>query len=440
MNINRSLSKKILLFAAIFVVAAVILPALLPHFASAAVVSTNTIVPPGGVAKLGSVCGITGLLTAPLLCASYFMLLLYVSLAGVGVGMAAWLVQFATNLSDEVAGMPTVAEGFKISLSIANLGFVLGIIVIAIATILRLQSYGMKQLLLKLVAMAILVNFSMVIAGGLISASDSLADYFLKAGSSATDPGIAPIVGFVNSMTASMGPNKLFQTSTSSESVMKMMGEKAGELLSGYSEIINMFFILIFLLLIFFVFIILALMMLVRYVYLVILLILMPLAWMAWVFPNLSHLWAKWWNKFFRWTFFPPIVFFFIYLAIITTTNVGYIKDKTGSPRISSADDPVAIFTKAFMANAEAPKSVGTIIIGTILIYGGLFAANAMGIEFARQAMNTMTGVGKAVGKTMWNKGRGTTARGLGAREGTKLPANATWRQRLMQPFAYKRT
>jgi hypothetical protein len=46
---------------------------------------------------------------------------------------------------------------------VANLGFVLFIILIALATIVRYQDYEAKKLLPRLIAAAILVNFSIAI-------------------------------------------------------------------------------------------------------------------------------------------------------------------------------------------------------------------------------------------------------------------------------------
>ena len=63
-------------------------------------------------------------------------------------------------------------------MSFTNLGFVLAIIVIAFATIFRIQSYAMKQVLWKLIVAALLVNFSLVIAGAFINIADNVTSSF----------------------------------------------------------------------------------------------------------------------------------------------------------------------------------------------------------------------------------------------------------------------
>ena len=56
----------------------------------------------------------------------------------------------------------------------------LGIIVIALATILRIESYSIKKMLWKLVVMAILVNFGLVIIAPIFGFSNALTQYFLN--------------------------------------------------------------------------------------------------------------------------------------------------------------------------------------------------------------------------------------------------------------------
>ena len=63
------------------------------------------------------------------------------------VALGAYLVQLTLQFNANLLASPAIQVGFSVSLAIANLGFVLGIIIIALATILRNQTYGVKQLL-----------------------------------------------------------------------------------------------------------------------------------------------------------------------------------------------------------------------------------------------------------------------------------------------------
>ena len=101
-------------------------------------------------------------------------------IAGVAISIETWLVGVMLGINTGVFQSQIVQKGFGVTLSIANLGFVLGIIVIALATILHRETYGWKKLLWKLVFAAILVNFSLVIAAPIFGIGNSFTQYFLN--------------------------------------------------------------------------------------------------------------------------------------------------------------------------------------------------------------------------------------------------------------------
>jgi len=77
---------------------------------------------------------------------------------GLLLSLAGLIGGFAIHLQELIVSNGFVQQGWGIVRDVANLGFVLVIIVIALATILRRQEYGFKKLLPKLIAAAILVN------------------------------------------------------------------------------------------------------------------------------------------------------------------------------------------------------------------------------------------------------------------------------------------
>ncbi|MHB8903921.1 MAG: hypothetical protein ACYC40_02375, partial [Patescibacteria group bacterium] len=64
-----------------------------------------------------------------------------------------------------------VTNGWVIVRDICNMFFVLILLIIAFATILRIEEYNYKKWLPKLILMAILINFSKMICGLLIDAA-----------------------------------------------------------------------------------------------------------------------------------------------------------------------------------------------------------------------------------------------------------------------------
>lgn len=264
-----------------------------------------------------------------------------------------------------------VKAGFPIMLSIANLGFVLAVIFIAISTILRRSDYTIKGLLPKVVIMAVIVNFGLVIAGGLLNFSDSLTNYYLDA---LTTKGGAS--EFASVMTAAFNPQKLYNpqlgVSTSSESgeLTKNSGTSYPVMvvISGaFMTVIGVIMIVITLATF-------VIMLIIRYATLVFLLVLLPVAWAASVFPKLSNLSSKWWSKFTSQLIFPPVALFFLWLAIKANESTIQVM---GSPDFSNSVVDGAAKASPFVASLMG--SVLNTFVLCAMMGGGLFIANYFG-------------------------------------------------------------
>jgi hypothetical protein len=319
------------------------------------------------------------------------------------------LVSLSLTFNGNLFISPIVQTGFSVVLSVANLGFVLGIIVIALATILRNETYGIKKMLGKLIVMAILVNFGLVITGPIVGFADNLTSYFMNAGGNggasnfstnlvaAFQPQVLanPAQGGSSSGTGSTNADPSF-----SFKVLYCMVDPADCIAGGVTgaaasyfsgnkqpadtfvvQVVGLVFQIILILIIAFTLIAIADLMFVRYVYLTFLLILLPVAWLMWVFPKMSHYFSEWWGLFLRWTFFPAISIFFLYLAMLiapgstgTSSNPNYIAQLLGAQTGTSIWTTLAL------------TIVSQLILCAIAI-GGLVAANTLGIKGADTAI-----------------------------------------------------
>lgn len=348
-------------------------------------------IPPGGDAKINAL----NCLTSPVDCVLTYMAYTASIVGSLVISIFALLAQASFQLNTVIMLNPVVTEGFKIALAFANLGFVLGIIIIAISTILRIESYGMKKLLIKLVAMAILINFSLVIASAALSFSNNLTGFFLEKTNPATsDQGF---YGFATNMISAFGPQKLYNVSSG----------VTDSLAKGFSEVVigalNMYFVGFFSALLAFLFLAMAALMGVRFVYITMLLVVMPFAWMMWVFPSTQHLFKQWSDKFVKWVMFQPIMFFFVYLSLLVTKNVGDFKlvDQASPILTGLSNSGMSIFV------AQASTFANMLVV-IALALGGLFVANKMGIEFASNFYNGGKKMTQNMGKWMWNSAGGT--------------------------------
>ena len=78
------------------------------------------------------------------------------------IGVAASLVNYVFQFQNFIK-VPVVQIGWTLSRDLANMAFIMVMLVMAFGTVLRLESYGWKKMLPRLVAVAILINFSLKI-------------------------------------------------------------------------------------------------------------------------------------------------------------------------------------------------------------------------------------------------------------------------------------
>jgi hypothetical protein len=200
-----------------------------------------------------------------------------------------------------------VDEGWKIMRNLVNMFIVLGFVIVGIATILGIQEYNAQKLLPLLIAIALLINFTPVICGLVIDASNITMNHFLS--------GATLDRGFVET------------ASYQAKAVMGAEGleaiEKAGLafVFAGFNIIGAVVFGLF------------ALLFAVRYLAIWILVILSPLAFFCYIFPKARGVWSAWWTQFFQWCIIGIPAAFFIYLSNILIAQMskgGVVSNPTG--------------------------------------------------------------------------------------------------------------
>ena len=254
-----------------------------------------------------------------------FLLFILGFLGGMCVFLGGTLTNWALDLNSTVLQNPTVSTGWIITRDLANLGFVLAIILIAFATILRFENYAMKKTLMKLILAAVLINFSLVFAGVFLDFSGMLTDFFLN---KATDYNPLQLG---EKLAGSFQVQKLLEVKKDAGAIQSIVAGMANDINSTVSFIASLFFVVLFTGIAAITLISLATVLFIRYIFLTILLILMPLAWLLWIWPETEHLWKEWWSEFLKWAFFAPSASFFIYLALsIAVKEKGLAIDTAG--------------------------------------------------------------------------------------------------------------
>jgi hypothetical protein len=340
------------------------------------------------------------------------------SLGGAVLSLAALVVDFVLDKNFEILLFSpgtfsgnVISQGFSYSRNVANIGFVFAIIAIAFATIFRSQSYGMKQMLWKLVVAAVLINFSLLIAGVIIDFSHVAT----KSLQGVAEREIVKNTGLnPNDINLSDGLGKLISPSEILKPPNWTTAQGAAASADSVRKMLNLIlaagFVALFIWVTAVVVLAIGIMFLARLIYLSILLILMPLAWLFWVMPKYNHLSKNWWDRFLQQVFYLPAVMFFIALAMTL------VRSNFGSPGAKFAGSAIGEPLASFV--------IGLFLILGLLI-GGLIAGQKMGGAGASLAMNFAKGAKNKVGKPMLryatkpvtepiSRAGKATARGLG--------------------------
>ena len=296
----------------------------------------------------GIVQGLTGLINGIILFTAGLFLWLANQLIGVALGL---------NNDLALGKESIVVTGHKIALGVANMGFIVALVVIAFATMFRSDAFGYKKVLPRVIIAALLINFGyFIVTNWLISPVNQVTEAFRSA--SHFDP--------TNSFA-------VFKDAVGIGSVADQNTPEASSFIDTLAKsFTSVLFTAIFSFLGFLTLMAFAVMFFIRYVALSILIILLPIAWITWIFPNLKipggHPWTVWWENFTRWLLFAPFAMFFFYLAVGLANKEGFIPP----------------------ADTNFNEYLGGMVLIVGLLLGGLIAANKMGISGGAMALGVV--------------------------------------------------
>ncbi|GEM_PF-3522157 len=323
-------------------------------------------------AILASAGGLAGFFT-------HWVVVLSNTLASFALSLIGFLVDFGLQLNESVITKGIVPVGWAIARDVANLGFTIGLIAIAFATILRMEQYGAKKLLGKLVIVALLINFSLLIPGVILDGANVFSHFFLSKifGGADSQSGLGALSEV---LAQSMKVNQFANIKAGAENALSVdsLGDVIKIIVGGLFIVFFQVFSTIAMGAI-------AYMVFYRYIILTFLLIAAPLAWISLFIPAFGSQWSKWWDTFFRWTFFLPCMTFFLYLTVLASTHADFkaAENLVAGPYSVINDIATIIPVAAQMA----------VLIG--LIFGSLIVSQKFGIAGAAAALGVATSTRK---------------------------------------------
>ncbi|MDP3963728.1 MAG: hypothetical protein Q8Q39_04490, partial [bacterium] len=328
-----------------------------------------------------------------------------IHIIGLFVPLAIGLLEILLEWSS-FQNVPIVEIGWAVARDFVNLLFILILLVIGFATIFRRENFGIKRLLPRLIFVALLINFSKVIAAFVLDIGNLLTFFFLN-----------PIQGGEGSLgTALMNVfnlQKVFDTGSilsagvhaGTTDAIKMAGFKIfGSLLSVMMMLMAVIGLLLY-----------SVTFLYRVVMLWFLIILAPFAWIAYILPGTQGYWKKWWDQFICWTFVAPIMVFFLFLLAAWSQNVTTYGLTSSIDAINPNDVKNGILTESGACVSVMSCDLRFMLQYVILIlmlYAGPFAAKSMGCAGSQMAMSA------AAAGNAWVMGTTGRAGRAGARYG----------------------
>jgi len=209
------------------------------------------------------------------------------------LSLASWLLSWVTGpgfISVGFTANEFVTPAWGLVRDLANMGFVIALVAIGLGTALRIGEYRAQKTLPLLIIIALLINFTPVICGVIIDASNIAMNFFLGGG-----------ITFEKFRNMAGAESAILYGHGTSISVFEKLGSVLG--------------IIAFNMLGGFIFLLFAFLFAVRYVALWVLVILSPLAFFSYVLPATRRFWNMWWSQFAQWTFIGVVAAFWLYLG-----------------------------------------------------------------------------------------------------------------------------
>jgi hypothetical protein len=371
---------------------------------------------------------------------------------------------FSAMLKEGFRSYKSAAQGaWTATRDIANMFFILFMIVVAFGTILRNEKYGAKKLLPKIIITALLINFSAVFCYVVIDLTNVAANAFLnmakneiRALNQQSDPDIGAAIVDSLKLTGTLMPMdcvktfdqdfgncqflpqgseekaKCVENATKNKNDCEGWNKKIAQTKNeeeGMGDVIVAAIMSSVIMLVAAVTLFMSgLVMLLRTVFIWVLVALAPLAIACSLLPTLRPNWEKWLKKFLNWCLFAPVFTFFIWLVVkIGTSNqIGAISSSVGNRTNLATSGAI---TEFFTGSSTLIRYC--IVLATLII--GLIASKELGVVGGDMAFNALNKMGKGAagwakkragrlaGRPLEAGGRLAGAGALGRLAGTKL-------------------
>lgn len=256
---------------------------------------------------------------------------------------------------------PAISYGWKIVRDICNMFFVLILLVIAFATILKIEAYSWKKWLPKLILMAVLINFSKTICGLLIDFAQVI------------------MLTFVNAFKDIAAGNLVTNLGISEVVTLAQNSDKVGFWAIVGAHVLGLIYMIIALVVV----VTMLAMLVMRIIMIWIYVILSPAAYLMSAFPGGEKYASQWWSEFSKNLIVGPVLAFFIWLSFVSWQAPGFSEQfpvANGDVQNTGQDVGITPGTTAYAGtSASTPDVFIKFIIAIGMLIGGLKISQEIG-------------------------------------------------------------
>ncbi|PIS17396.1 MAG: hypothetical protein COT59_00895, partial [Candidatus Nealsonbacteria bacterium CG09_land_8_20_14_0_10_42_14] len=305
---------------------------------------------------------------------------------------------------------PFIKIGWTLTRDLTNIFFVLGLVVIGLGTALRLTGYQAQKALPTLIIIALLINFTPVILGLIVDASNIVMNFFVQGGFAGGNSFANYATSQWGNIGSLVGGLKFWDPTANQEATAAAVGSFVLIFFNLIAGLIYLLFAFIFI---------------IRYVAIWTLVILSPFAFACYILPATRKVFSQWWQQFLQWSFVGVIAAFFLYLGdhfIRKTTQEDFLASSMGEITNASGLAPlinsimpyfvaiIFLFIGLIMSLSFAPKGADFII--NRAKQGGKAAGKVAEFAAAKGAWEGVKGAGKSTSALPQSFAKGVKAGG----------------------------
>lgn len=332
---------------------------------------------------------------------------LLTGLAGVLLNGIVYLT--VVKVADNYSNISAINVTWGVVRDVANMSFIFILLYAAIRTILGMEG-GAQKIVVKVVVVAVLINFSLFFTKVVIDTSNVLALFFYDSIAPSSLNAAFDVSSF-ESVLKQRGLSNAFMQFMNVTSLYQTVG---GESIDSGSIITIGVLGSVMLLIAAFIFAAVAIMFIIRYVVLIFVLILSPIAFLGFALPGAEGLQKKWLDALIGQAFFAPVYFFMTWITL--KILAGIMKANVFLPpgeKMAQLDQAALGSLSTVTQTQTIDTGVFGMIINFIVVITFLIASLVISKKWA-------DGAGQGMNKaTSWAMGKaGGASFGLAARTG----------------------